>query len=277
MNFRLKFEEYKSEFESFLFDYVSKLEYPKQLKEAVIYALNGLGKRVRPVLFLSVCKEYNKCDESALLFSCAIEILHNYSLIHDDLPSIDNDEYRRGRLTVHKVYGEALALLAGDTLLNLAYETIALAIEKSCDKPAYIKAFSLFSTLTGGSGLIGGQVVDIDANKQLSKDTLDYIYYNKTGAMFALSLGCASIICATDYEKSIKLGYDIGYIFQLGDDILDNDTSFSIKNLYDSVEINDLLGKKVESALISCVEYKNFEFLKGFIEYISSRKNWVSY
>lgn len=273
MNFKAKFNEYKQEFELFLFDYVSKLEYPKQLKEAVVYALNGSGKRVRPVLFLSLCKEYNKDDESAFLFACAIEILHNYSLIHDDLPCIDNDEFRRGRLTVHKAFSEPIALLAGDTLLNLAYETISLAIEKSLDKNAYCKAFRLFSALTGGSGLIGGQVVDIDENKQLNSQTLDYIYYNKTGAMFALSLGCASIICNQDEEKAKTLGYEIGYIFQLVDDILDDDTSFSIKNLYEENQIRSLLCNKISVAIKFCVEYKNYDFIKGFIEYISTRTN----
>ena len=277
MDFKLQFDKYKGEIELFLSNYISSLEYPKQLKDAITYALLGSGKRVRPVLFISLCKEYSKINESAMLFAIAIEILHNYSLIHDDLPCIDNDDYRRGRLTVHKAFNEPLALLAGDTLLNLAYETIAIAIEKSEDKTAYIKAFNLFSSLTGGCGLIGGQTVDIDKNTTLDRKTLDYVYYNKTGALFALSLGCASIICNEDSNKAKELGYEIGYIFQLVDDILDDDRSFSIKNLYSFEEINDILKNKKESVLNACKTLKNGDFIQGFIEYVSNRRNWVNF
>lgn len=276
MDFNSQYDEYKSEIEVFLSNYVSTLQYPAQLKEAVTYVLLGSGKRVRPVLFLSLCKCYDKCDDSALLFAIAIEILHNYSLVHDDLPCIDNDDYRRGRLTLHKAFSESLALLAGDTLLNLAYETIALAIEKSNCKDKYCKAFRLFSSLTGGSGLIGGQIIDINTAKNFDEETLEYIYYNKTGAMFAISLACASIICDADYEKAQKLGYEIGYIFQLVDDILDDDTSFSIKNLYDEKKIHEILSNKKEYAFNACKNFKNKEFLEGFINYISNRQNWVN-
>jgi geranylgeranyl diphosphate synthase type II len=159
-------------------------------------------------------------------FACAIEMIHTYSLIHDDLPSMDNDDYRRGKLTNHKVYGEGFAILAGDALLNKAFETtLEQTLKNNIDSTRALHAMSVIANSSGIEGMIGGQVVDLESeNKAIDKETLNYMHIHKTGALIIASLKVGAIIAGAS-EEEIKMlevyGYNIGLAFQVKDDILD--------------------------------------------------------
>lgn len=158
-------------------------------------------------------------------FMAAIEMIHTYSLIHDDLPALDNDDYRRGRKTSHVVFGEAMAILAGDALLNYAYETACKAFGMDEDIHAVASAMCVLSQKPGINGMIGGQVVDVEmTGKELSKEQLEYVYENKTGALVEASMMIGAILAGADEAKVAavhKIASDVGMAFQIQDDILD--------------------------------------------------------
>ncbi len=273
MNFKSVFDNLKQTFEQYLFSLIKLPDVPSPLKESMQYALEGEGKRVRPVLFLYTYSLYKEIDETALLFASALEILHNYSLVHDDLPCMDNDDYRRGRLTVHKVFGEDIATLCGDALLNFAFEKAGQALALSTNKENAIKCFNEFATLAGASGMIGGQIVDISPNKTLSMQTLDYIYKNKTGKLFCYSTKGATILAGKDEKDAEKLGYLIGFIFQLTDDLLDDDNAFSILKVITRKEAECILESKKQEAISLAGKIDNKGFLTQFIQAITERKH----
>ncbi len=193
--------------------------------EAMRYSLLAGGKRIRPFLTLEFCRLSGGGEEAALPFACAVEMVHTYSLIHDDLPCMDDDDLRRGRPTCHKVYGEAMALLAGDGLLNRAYET-ALAGAVDCDRPEYgVAAAAELAGAAGILGMIGGQVLDMEGEtRSLSAEELSRMHSLKTGALIkaAARMGClaagapeALLQAAEDYAANL------GLAFQMVDDILD--------------------------------------------------------
>ncbi len=198
----------------------------KNVVEAMEYSLNGNGKRIRPLLVLEFCRACGGDINKALPFACAVEMVHTYSLIHDDLPCMDNDDFRRGKPSNHVVYGEAMALLAGDALLTRAFEII-LSPEtiKSVGANVVAEAAACLADNIGVYGMIGGQVIDMESeNKSVSKDVLDSMHSLKTGALIVASakIGCiiagadkSKIEAATEYAKSI------GVAFQIVDDILD--------------------------------------------------------
>lgn len=198
----------------------------KTVLESMRYSIFAGGKRIRPILAIKACELFNGNIDDVVTFATAIEMIHTYSLIHDDLPAMDDDNYRRGKLTNHKVFGEAIAILAGDGLLNLAYETM---IQKIIDTPGlterYHKAFNIVAKSVGIYGMIGGQVVDILSNdKKISKDTLDFIHSMKTSALIESSILCGAFIGGASEEEILKLtkfGKTIGMLFQIRDDILD--------------------------------------------------------
>lgn len=199
-------------------------KYPEIIHKAMRYSVFAGGKRLRPIMVMEACRAFGGDVEKAMPFACAIEMIHTYSLIHDDLPALDNDDYRRGRLTSHKMFGENMAILAGDALLHHAFETMAEACVKMNDIK-YTKAMLAIAQGAGINGMVAGQVVDvISEGKEIDKDTLDYIHKNKTAAMIigALKAG-AEIGGASDEEiKNIeRVGEMVGVAFQIQDDILD--------------------------------------------------------
>jgi len=197
--------------------------YPK-LKEAMLYSLMAGGKRLRPVLALATAEIFGKELQEVLAYACSIEMIHTYSLIHDDLPAMDNDDYRRGKLTNHKVFGEAMAILAGDALLNLAYENM-LKDALTSDNSRKLKAISIIAEYAGALGMIGGQVIDLDSEgKIVDSDKLKAMHRLKTGALIKAPVVSAAIICGADVtELKLLSSYaaNLGLAFQIKDDILD--------------------------------------------------------
>lgn len=197
---------------------------PETLRNAMEYSLSAGGKRLRPVLLLAACESVNGSIDDALPFACALEMIHTYSLIHDDLPAMDNDDLRRGKPTNHKVFGDAVAILAGDGLLNAAAELMCHAAVKMGDQRG-IRAADAVMKRAGITGMIAGQVMDVtQEGTELSEDKITYIHEHKTADLLTapmeagMLLGCApeSII-----EAGRTYGYHLGMAFQLIDDILD--------------------------------------------------------
>ncbi|MDP4092050.1 MAG: polyprenyl synthetase family protein [Bacillota bacterium] len=198
----------------------------KNIYEAMRYSIFAGGKRIRPVICLAVCEMLGGNQKDVLPFACAIEMIHTYSLIHDDLPAMDDDNYRRGRLTNHKVFGEATAILAGDALLNTAYEVMMEhALKTEGNMVQKLTAMHAIAEAAGTSGMIGGQVVDLESeNKIIQKETLHYMHKCKTGALLKAPAVAAAILSgASEEQMSLieKFGDKTGLAFQIRDDILD--------------------------------------------------------
>lgn len=223
MNFNQKLQYKQQMINNRLIELINIKEIPETLINAMRYSVEAGGKRIRPILTLTIAEALGGNIDDAIDFGCAIELIHTYSLIHDDLPAMDNDDYRRGKLTNHKVFGEAIAILAGDALLNLAFEIL---LEKTSNnlKDSYIKAMSIISKASGSTGMIGGQVIDIESSKKKIKlEELYKMHSLKTGAMIEASciVGC---VLAEKYDTiNIVKEYseNIGIAFQIVDDILD--------------------------------------------------------
>ena len=197
--------------------------YPK-LMEAMQYSLMAGGKRLRPVLTLSTAEMFGKAPQEVLAYACSIEMIHTYSLIHDDLPAMDNDDYRRGKLTNHKVFGEAMAILAGDALLNLAYENM-IKDAMTSNNSRKLEAMGIIAEYAGAFGMIGGQVIDLESEgKKVESDKLKTMHRLKTGALIKAPVESAAVICgANDKELKLLSNYatNLGLAFQIKDDILD--------------------------------------------------------
>lgn len=210
--------------ESALGKYMQILENPqKKIYEAEEYSLMAGGKRLRPVIMMMTAKMCGLSPEKVLPFAAAIEMIHTYSLIHDDLPSMDNDDLRRGKPTNHKVYGEAMAILAGDALLTKAFETVSAYDEDGVDAKRVLRAISVLATSAGDNGMIGGQVVDIESRNE-DEELLKYLHSLKTGALIKASGVIGAILAgATEEEISAVESFcgNLGIAFQIQDDILD--------------------------------------------------------
>lgn len=201
-----------------------KPRYPEKIYEAMGYSVKAGGKRLRPLLVLLACRAVGGDTADAMPFACAMEMIHTYSLIHDDLPAMDNDDFRRGKPTCHKQFDEATAILAGDCLLGYAFEAMLEKAAADFD-PKYVRAMKTIADLSGTKGMLVGQVVDVDSEgKQIDKETLEYIHKNKTGGLIKAALMSGGIIGGAD-EGTVKLleeiGEDMGLAFQIQDDILD--------------------------------------------------------
>ena len=194
------------------------------IEDAMKYSLLKGGKRIRPLLTLMVCRLFDGSIEEVIPYACSIEIIHTYSLIHDDLPAMDNDDYRRGKLSNHKVYGEGFALLAGDALLNIAYEILLNDIHKNPTKER-IKAAYTISKAAGLEGMIGGQAMDLYyENKNNEIEKLNQMHSKKTGALIKASLEVGAILSKAgeeDYRRISIFGENLGKAYQISDDILD--------------------------------------------------------
>ena len=212
-----------------LCEYLPKEEgFQKTIFEAMNYSIMAGGKRLRPMLMEETFKMFGGTSEVIKPFMAAIEMIHTYSLVHDDLPAMDNDEYRRGKKTTHAVYGEAMGILAGDTLLNYAYETAIKAFEIEPQNTNIGKALAVLSRKAGVYGMVGGQVVDVENEKNhkmvVSRGELDFIYALKTGALIESSMMIGAILGgATEDELMLvqKSATKLGLAFQIQDDILD--------------------------------------------------------
>lgn len=213
------------EVDSYLEKYLPKQnEYPSEIFEAMRYSIFAGGKRLRPIMLLSACETLGGESKRAIPFACAIEMIHTYSLIHDDLPAMDNDDYRRGMLTSHKKFGEAIAILAGDGLLHHALEVMADA----CVKDYCIETTKAMQAIAHGAGVYGmlsGQVVDvISEGKQIDEKTMYFIHKNKTAAMLQGALKAGALLGGATQQQvdnMEKAGEKIGVAFQIADDILD--------------------------------------------------------
>ncbi|WP_019414105.1 polyprenyl synthetase family protein [Paenisporosarcina sp. TG20] len=206
-----------------LSEMIKSIEAPTILKEAMNYSLAAGGKRVRPLFLLAVLDLLKVNHSEALTVGSTIEMIHTYSLIHDDLPSMDNDDYRRGELTNHKVYGEALAILAGDGLLTFSFGVLSRLQAVSAEEK--LELINQMSQAAGAEGMVGGQVLDIESeSKIISVEELEMIHINKTGALLTYSIEAGAILAAADVQTKKALrefGFHIGLAFQIQDDILD--------------------------------------------------------
>lgn len=202
----------------------STVQPPGRLHESIRYSVLAPGKRLRPILVMAGAEAVGGDPHEVMPTACALECIHAFSLIHDDLPCMDDDDYRRGRLTNHKVYGDAMALLAGDALLALAFELITSNVARfPADR--VVEAARLIARASGCFGMVGGQVVDIESEgKDITPDRLTYIHAHKTGALLIASVLSGALLCGADEQQMTSLrrfGDGIGLAFQIADDILD--------------------------------------------------------
>ncbi|WP_285876639.1 polyprenyl synthetase family protein [Fictibacillus phosphorivorans] len=223
----IDFEQYlqdkKQLVEDRMIDYLNGLNAPATLKESMLYSISAGGKRLRPILALAVMECFEKDPEFVVDAACAIEFVHTYSLIHDDLPSMDNDDYRRGKLTSHKVFGEAQAILAGDALLTESFSLVTDNVFLGADQK--VKLLSVLSRAAGAEGMVGGQVEDLEGeNKELTLKDLESIHEKKTGKMLECSVLTGGIAADATEGELLALQFyarHIGIAFQIQDDILD--------------------------------------------------------
>lgn len=214
---------YKALLDRHLISAISKLETPEVLKEAMIYSLKAGGKRIRPLLLFSTLSAFEKDPKIGLAAAVSLEMIHTYSLVHDDLPSMDDDDLRRGKPTNHMVFGEATAILAGDGLLTHSFQLIA--DDRYLNDQMKVKLISLLAKCAGPEGMVSGQVLDIQGeNKNLDIEELEYIHRHKTGELLLFSILAGAIIGGANeiqLEKFKKFSHHLGLAFQISDDILD--------------------------------------------------------
>lgn len=225
-----EFDRYKSIVEEHLLDFIPEIDHKSiTIYESMKYSLTAGGKRLRPVLLLAACEFAGGDINNAIPYACAIEYIHTYSLIHDDMPEMDNDDLRRGVPTNHKVFGEAMALLAGDGLLSTAFEVMhrdeLLYLDEDIRLKRRIRAAYEISKYAGCRGMVAGQVADIEAEgKQCSREMLDYIHINKTAALIMASVRAGAQLGGADdkmLESLTNYAENLGLAFQIVDDILD--------------------------------------------------------
>ena len=270
------------------------LKYPKVIADGMKYAVLNGGKRLRPILLLMTLELLGEKEEKGIPAAIAIEMIHSYSLVHDDLPALDDDDYRRGKLTTHKKYGEAQGILIGDALLTHAFNVLT-SKNQEIDAQKIVDIVRLTSQYAGVNGMIGGQMVDIESEgKSIDLPVLQYIHTHKTGKMIRLPMEVACIIAGIEggkKEKLIEYSELIGLAFQIKDDILDIEGDFEKigkpvgsdteleKSTYPSIfgmeKTKEMLAEKIEVA--KSIIHSEFEPDKGklFIEladYIQERE-----
>lgn len=218
-------KKYKRVLEEEMMQSIEKLATPTILKEAMGYSLHAGGKRIRPMLLFATLAAFRKDPQIGLQPAIALEMIHTYSLIHDDLPSMDDDDLRRGKPTNHKVFGEAIAILAGDALLTFSFQLISEMSTKLAPAEKKLEIITLLSKAAGAEGMVGGQTADIEGEQQtLTIDQLKYIHLNKTGKLLQFGVLAGAILANASTEQLEQLrqfAYHIGIAFQIRDDILD--------------------------------------------------------
>lgn len=262
MEFKEQLKQEVTMIEDILSGYLPKEEgLQKTVLEAMNYSVNGGGKRLRPVLLLESLRMFGGKEEAAYPFMAALEMIHSYSLVHDDLPALDDDDYRRGRLTTHREFGEDMAILAGDALLNYAYEICADAIvsaENEESRKRSARAFQILSKKAGIYGMVGGQTVDVEQEGGiLSREVLDFINALKTGALIEAAMMMGGVLAgAEDGEVAVleQAAADIGKAFQIQDDILD--VVSTTEELGKPVGSDEKNGKNTYVSLVGLEEAK---------------------
>lgn len=237
--------------------------------DAMEYSVFAGGKRLRPMLMEASYQMFDGTNPAIDDFMAAIEMIHTYSLIHDDLPAMDNDEYRRGKKTTHAVYGEAMAILAGDALLNYAFETVAAALTRNEGDWRIVRAFSVLAQKAGIYGMIGGQVVDVESEKTgqtIDRNRLDFIYRLKTGALIEASLMIGAILAGADEVSVARMqeaGAKLGLAFQIQDDILDVTSTMEV--------LGKPIGSDEKNHKITYVTYEGIEKAKADVASLSEQ------
>ena len=298
VNFQDELKKRTEEIEAVLKSYLPREEgFAKTMAQAMNYSVLAGGKRLRPMLILETSRMFGGEDKLAYPFMAAMEMIHTHSLVHDDLPALDNDDYRRGRLTTHKVYGEAMGVLSGVALLNYAYEVMLTAFDLAEDEKArarVIKALKVMSHKTGLYGMLGGQSVDVENDgKPMSREMINYIYENKTSALIEGSMMAGAILGGASAEEVAvveKAASGIGLAFQIQDDILDvtsteeelgkpiHSDEKNQKQTYVTLRGLEGAAKDVERIseealkLLDTFPQKN-EFLRELIGYLVNRRN----
>lgn len=226
MDIKRELAEHTSQVEAIIKKYLpEEAGYQKTVMEAMNYSFLAGGKRLRPMLMQETYRLFGGTSDIIEPFMAAIEMIHTYSLIHDDLPAMDDDDYRRGRKTTHVVYGEAMGILAGDALLNFAFETACKGLMQDIGNPAVARAVQILAQKAGIYGMLGGQVVDVESEGQpLEREKLDFIYDLKTGALIEASMLIGAVLAGASEEEQnviLQVAKDVGLAFQIQDDILD--------------------------------------------------------
>lgn len=228
MNYKEELKQKITGVEQVIYKYLpAEKGYQKTVLEGMNYSILAGGKRLRPMLMQETYRMFGGNTAEIEPFMAAIEMVHTYSLVHDDLPAMDNDEYRRGKKTTHAVYGEAMAILVGDALLNYAFETMLKAFELTNYRERVIDAMQVFAQKAGIFGMIGGQTADIQAESKKENVTVDellFIHTYKTAALIQSAMMCGAILAGAskeDVTRMEKAAYNIGIAFQIQDDILD--------------------------------------------------------
>lgn len=264
--------------------------------EAMNYSVRAGGKRLRPILMEETYHMFGGSSAVIEPFMAAIEMIHTYSLVHDDLPAMDNDEYRRGKKTTHAVYGEAMGILAGDALLNLAYETAAKAFDMEVADARVARAFAVLAKKAGVYGMVGGQVVDVESEKSddcpITREKLDFIYRLKTGALIESSMMIGAILAGASSDEVSRveqIAAKLGLAFQIQDDVLDVTSTLEVlgkpvgsdeknnkatyvtfEGLYKAVSDVERISKEAEEQLDD-LGYDD-AFLKELFEYLIHRE-----
>ena len=282
-NFKLFIETNKDKLNAFAKDYVEKLEMPDILKESIIYSLVNDGKKIRPLSFLYLLKYYGIDYSKYFDIALAIELVHTYSLVHDDLPEMDNDDYRWGKYTNHKVFGQDVAVLTGDAMLTLAFEVLSDADVKPDLKVRLIKQFANYS---GAMGMIAGQIYDVkQKNYDVDADYLRKMHSLKTGRLIELPLDFACLVAnkLEDYNDVKEFGQQLGIAYQIKDDILDyygdfekigklpsDEDMITYLSFYGIEECEELLKQHTFNA-ITVAKRLNNNLLEDFANYLLKR------
>lgn len=268
MNFSEELEKRINEVQEIIYAYLPAEEgFQKTILEAMNYSMTAGGKRLRPLLMRETYRLFGGTGKVVEPFMAAMEMIHTHSLVHDDLPAMDNDEYRRGKKTTHVVYGEAMAILAGDGLLNYAYETACRAFVTEPENIHIGQALTVLAEKAGVHGMLGGQAVDVQAvGEPLSREKLDFIYRLKTGALIESSMMTGAILAgasAQEIEVIRQVASDVGLAFQIQDDILDVVST--------SQELGKPTGSDERNNKTTYVTVQGLEKAKEDVAYISAR------
>ena len=269
MSWKNKLQERVSEVEQIVQSYLPEEKgYQKTVLEAMNYSVMAGGKRLRPMLMEETYKLFGGNSKIVEPFMAAMEMIHTYSLVHDDLPSMDNDEYRRGRKTTHVVYGEGMAILAGDGLLNFAFETALKAFDLEPANPNIGRALQVLARKAGIYGMIGGQTADIEAEdmdqSKISNDLLLFIHENKTAALIQSSMMIGAILAGAskkEVQAVEKIAYNVGIAFQIQDDILDITSSLEV--------LGKMTGSDEKNNKVTYVTLNGMEKSKGDVKKLS--------
>lgn len=284
--FNTAYSEYQSQFEKVLNDFLNSIKCkPDILSESLKYSLTIGGKRIRPVLMLACADLLGLERNEVLHFALALELIHTYSLIHDDLPEMDNDDFRRGKPSNHKVFGTGNAVLAGDGLLNTAYSILF----NECFKGEnYISAAKYICDCAGTEGMIGGQSADLlhENDQEVKEEILNFIYENKTSKLLMAATVTPAILKGGKYSSELKsFGYNLGCLFQITDDILDVEGTFEklgkstgkdkAEGKYTGIRLYGLEGSKLKADSLTRNCLKILEGIEGDIEFLKALTYFV--